>query len=72
MHEDVVTFRILEDGTIRTTTGHLAGANHTSADQLLNTVQKLAGGETKIARHGDHHHHQKTHVHEKVKERVKR
>lgn len=72
MHEDQITFRILEDGTIRTTTGHMAGANHTSADQLLNMVQKLAGGNTKIARRGDHSHHQKTHVHEKVKARVKR
>lgn len=41
---DVINFTVLEDGTITVETESISQVNHVSADQLLETVQKLAGG----------------------------
>lgn len=62
MPEDVVTFRILPDGTVRVTTEKISAANHANADALLKTVNNLLGGDTTVERRGHLHAH--AHVHE--------
>ena len=48
MSKDQATFEILEDGTIKVTTGKIGPANHASADALLKYISELAGGQTVI------------------------
>ncbi len=57
---------ILEDGTIKTETGDMAGPSHQAADDFLKDLARLAGGavtEEKIGK-GHHHHHGHAHTHE--------
>jgi len=62
---DEIIFEILEDGTIKMSTNKISAANHLSAGQLLEQVQRLAGGPTtreskrtgSLHTHIDHHHH---------------
>lgn len=64
---DALTIEILEDGTIRTTTDAVSGANHANAEQFLAYIATLAGGETTRARRGEaqaHHHHHDGHSHD--------
>lgn len=68
MKEDKITMRILEDGLIKTQTESLHGVNHVSADDLIRTIEKAAGGAVNVAKRGEHkpnkiHHHD--HVHQK-------
>lgn len=39
-----IQFEILEDGQVKITTDKIANAHHTSADQLLDELEKMLGG----------------------------
>lgn len=57
---DALSIEILEDGTIKTTTDAVSGANHANAEQFLKYIATLTGGETTRTKRGDvhgHHHH---------------
>lgn len=41
---------ILADGTIKSTTDKISGANHANAEQFLRTSSQMVGGETRIVR----------------------
>lgn len=67
---DSLAIEILEDGTIKTTTDAVSGANHANAEQFLKYMATLTGGETTRTKRGDvaahhhHHHHDGEHDHE--------
>lgn len=61
---DDIQIEILEDGTIKSSTDPISGANHANAEQFLKLMGTLAGGETKRERKAGHHHHGHTHTHE--------
>lgn len=63
---DTIQIEILEDGTIKSTTDPISGANHAGAEGFLKFMGTLAGGETKRERKAGHHHHGHTHTHEKA------
>ena len=42
---DTMTVEILEDGSIKVTSGQISGGNHRSADELLEVMGELMGGE---------------------------
>lgn len=57
---DEIAIEILEDGTIKSSTDPISGANHGNAEQFLRYMGTLGGGETSIkkkAGHAHHHHH---------------
>ena len=70
MAQDMITYEILEDGTISVTTDQISGVNHVSADRLLKQLFELVGGEVTCRKrtrlevgavihehaHGDHVH----------------
>jgi hypothetical protein len=59
---DVMEIEILEDGTIKTTTDPISGANHANAEEFLRFVGRMAGGDVKRekrTRTTGHVHHQK-------------
>ena len=58
---DTLQIRIEEDGTITTVTGKMSAEVHQTAEEFLNEVHRLAGGE----RTHEHlaHQHQTVHVH---------
>lgn len=60
---DNLTIEILEDGTIRTTTDAVSGANHANAEQFLKYMSTLAGGETTRAAREGHQHSSHSHHH---------
>jgi hypothetical protein len=60
---DVMQIEILEDGTIKTTTDPISGANHQNAEEFLRFVARMAGGETTRTRRTDAHHHSHSHSH---------
>lgn len=63
--QDELTIEILPDGTIKTTTSRVSGANHSNAEQFLQHVAKLAGGDTERVRRADAlHNHVHDHAHE--------
>lgn len=69
MDSDKFTIEILGDGTLKTTTDEVSGANHDSAESFLRNMAKKAGGETKrVSRHGEGHKHHHTHTHDHVKQ----
>lgn len=69
MNQDAIKYEVLADGTISLTTDQVSGPNHMSADKLLATICKLAGGEVKTKKRSrleaagthvhshEHHHH---------------
>ena len=57
---DVMEIEILEDGTIKTTTDPISGANHANAEQFLRFMGQMTGGEQTRVRKGTGHTH--THV----------
>lgn len=61
---DALEITILEDGTIRTTTDAVSGANHANAEQFLKYMATLAGGETSRTGRGEKHGHTHTHGHD--------
>lgn len=69
MKEDRMVFKILEDGTIRTTVDGISGANHASADSFVRGVDSLLAGKLHIERRGDiSHNHAHAHEHHHDKE----
>jgi hypothetical protein len=63
--EDRITFRVLNDGTVRITSDRISGANHASADALVKGVEGLMAGDTEVHRRADHAHaHVHDHAHE--------
>ena len=57
---DIMDIEILEDGTIKTTTDPISGANHANAEEFLRFVGRMAGGEVERKRKGTgtaHVHH---------------
>lgn len=69
MKFDNMVIEILEDGTIKTTTDPISGANHQNAEAFLKEVGRLAGGETMRQRRSDRHGHSHSHGdHEHVHE----
>ena len=61
---DSLGIEVLEDGTIKTTTDAVSGANHSNAEQFLAFIATLTGGETSRTKRGDvahHHHHDHSH-----------
>lgn len=63
--EDEITYEILPDGTIKWSTSKISAANHSSADEFLKEVERLAGGSTtKTKRQSAHAHaHAEEHQH---------
>ena len=53
---DTIQWEILEDGTISITTDAISGPNHQSADELLENLADLLGGEVKIEKRKGHVH----------------
>ena len=44
---DQIKIEITEDGTIKFSTDSISQANHVAADEFLETIQNMMGGETK-------------------------
>jgi hypothetical protein len=63
MKTDTMQIEILEDGTIKTTTDPISGANHANAEEFLRFMARMAGGETTRQRRTDAHHHHGEHEH---------
>lgn len=66
--QDNIAVEILADGTLKLTTDTISSANHKLADELVEFIAKLAGGETTKEKRKDvkahaHHHHGHTHTH---------
>lgn len=64
---DDITIEILEDGTIKVITDPISGANHSNAEQFLQFMGRLAGGETSRQRKGTGHQHHHGHEHDHAK-----
>ena len=60
---DTLTIEILEDGTIKTTTDAVSGANHSNAEEFLRFVARECGGESTRTRRSDAHAHTHSHTH---------
>ena len=60
---DDIEIEILEDGTIKSTTNPVSGANHANAEQFLALMGRMAGGETTRVRKGTAHTHTHGHAH---------
>ena len=69
MNLDGLEIEILEDGTIKTLTSKVSAANHQNAEQFLQFVARLAGGQTTRQHRPDalHTHGHHTHTHEETK-----
>jgi len=64
--KDVMQVEILPDGTLKTTTDPISGANHQSAEEFLKGITELAGGQaTRTRKQGklQHVHHAQGHKH---------
>lgn len=55
---DIINIEILEDGRIKITTDKIGQANHTCADNLLEEIARLMGGEVIRAKRSMAHTHQ--------------
>ena len=62
---DKINITILEDGTISFNTDKVSTVNHNSADQFLDTIKKLGGGDTESQKKRQGHVHQVGHLHNK-------
>lgn len=60
MNFDTIKGEILADGTIKTVTDPISGANHQNAEQFLKGIADLAGGKTTRQKRTDKGH---THTH---------
>ena len=64
---DTIIIEVLEDGTIKTETDKVSSANHSTADNFLKEMFRLAGGKSTLkfkrpvavveGAHVHHHHH---------------
>lgn len=59
---DKMNISILEDGTVRVETEGISQANHYSADEFLQMIERLAGGEVQSKAKEGH----TTHTHGKL------
>ena len=50
MKEDWIDIEILADGTVKTSTGDVGQVNHRNADEFLEFVSRLLGGQTSAAK----------------------
>jgi hypothetical protein len=66
MPEDVLKLTILEDGTIRTETEGISGANHASADAFVKGIDALMGGKVEVKQKRKHTHTHVAHVHKQT------
>lgn len=66
--DDNMIIEILEDGTIKTTTDAISGANHQNAEEFLKSMARLAGGETVRVKRNDRREHGHTHADERLKQ----
>lgn len=66
MAEDVLTFTILEDGTIRTEADGISGANHASADAFVKGIDALLAGKVDVEQRRKHTHAHTTYVHKQT------
>lgn len=61
---DNIIITILEDGTIRTETDRVSLANHQSAENFINEMERMAGGKRTVKSKGGHTHtHQGQTIH---------
>lgn len=60
---DTIQIEILPDGTVKTTTDPISGANHQSAEAFLNGITHLTGGPVSRTKRGATHTHTHTHTH---------
>jgi hypothetical protein len=70
MNADKLNFKILPNGTIVVESDKVSEPNHASADEFLELLATLAGGEVTVkghddARHSYEHAHDHEHVHSK-------
>ena len=64
---NTISYEIMDDGMIRIETDDLSGKNHQSADELLESLESLLGGEvTKRSKrvHAHTHNHVGDHQHQ--------
>jgi hypothetical protein len=57
------SIEILEDGTIRATTAGVGETVHLKAEQFLQHLARMSGGESKRTKRPDAHLHQHAHQH---------
>jgi hypothetical protein len=73
---DTMQVEILADGTIKTTTDPISGANHDNCERFIRAMSALAGGETKREKRTDAealrraHQHAHAHGHEHVHQKA--
>lgn len=66
MSPDEIEVEILDDGTVKSSSGAFSPENHQDAEDFLAGLTTLMGGEAKRERQGHEHHHEKedqTHKH---------
>lgn len=62
---DRIKFEILDDGTLSIQTDAISKQNHMSADELLDGLTDVLGGDRTVTpRRAIQHHHLHTHSHE--------
>lgn len=62
-NQDRLVIEILDDGSVKVETDEISGANHMSADQVLDFLARKLGGETSKARKHQGHVHAGEHLH---------
>jgi len=61
---DKLEIEILEDGTIKTSTGAVGSVNHQNAEAFMAFLAKMTGGASKRTARGAHAHLLHDHSHE--------
>jgi hypothetical protein len=61
---DALTIEVLADGTIRTSSDAVSGANHATAEAFLRELGRLTGGEASRIRRKEGHTHAHGHAHD--------
>ena len=62
---DTIDIEILDDGTVKITTGAISAPNHKNADEMIRAIQAAVGGDVTTERRRSTH----THVTATVKDR---
>ncbi|MBX3120739.1 MAG: hypothetical protein KF784_16895 [Fimbriimonadaceae bacterium] len=66
MQTDSIRITIETDGTIKLVTDEISLANHATAEDVIQQILTLSGGElqrTQRSTHTHHHHHTDEHLH---------
>ena len=63
MKQDTIHIEILPDGTIKTTTDAVSGANHANAESFMKELARLTDGKMTRDKRKPAHHHGHTHGH---------